>query len=91
LITVDWEERIDVKRMRTERLEKAKAALKKSGVDAWNQALVDMLPQLFPKAKLVDGQKIMLEARKTKTIDEINHFKLNPLTLPLSPRGRGAG
>ena len=175
LLTVDWEERIDVKRMREERLEKAKAALKKSGVDAlflfrlenvkyisgyrvhdwpmiffglasallingkdpyvftmdldhaqlrmpwiadrtiemtgggletedgvrnwvnkckdlmaqagiknpakigvdaWNQALVDMLPQLFPKTKLVDGQKIMLEARKTKTVDEINTLKV---------------
>src|SRR4030042_4916452 len=34
LITVDWEERIDVKRMRSERLDKAKAALKASGADA---------------------------------------------------------
>ena len=46
------------------------------GVDAWNQALVDMLPQLFPKTKLVDGQKIMLEARKIKTVDEINTLKV---------------
>ena len=175
LISVDWEERIDVKRMRSERLDKAKAALKKSGadalflfrlenvkyisgyrvhdwpmiffglasallingedpyiftmdvdhaklrmpwiaertieetgggletedgvrnwvqksldfmarvgikkpavigVDAWNHALVEMLPQLLPKTKLVDGQKIMLEARKTKTIDEINTLKV---------------
>jgi Xaa-Pro aminopeptidase len=46
------------------------------GVDAWNHPLVELLPQLFPKTKFVDGQKIMLEARKIKTIDEINCLKL---------------
>ena len=34
LAAVDWEERVDVKRMRAERLAKAKDAVKASGVDA---------------------------------------------------------
>jgi len=48
----------------------------KIGVDAWNQALMEELPRQFPKTKFVDGQYIMLEARKCKTIDEINMLKL---------------
>jgi Xaa-Pro aminopeptidase len=46
------------------------------GVDAWNHPLVQLLPQLFPKTKFVDGQEIILQARKIKTIDEINSLKL---------------
>src|SRR4030042_3855589 len=34
LIGVDWEERIDFRRMREERLKKARAWMKKNGVDA---------------------------------------------------------
>ena len=34
LMNVDWEERIDFRRMREERLAKAKASMKKNGVDA---------------------------------------------------------
>ena len=48
----------------------------KVGVDAWNQALMEELPRQFPKTKFVDGQYVMLEARKCKTMDEINMLKL---------------
>ena len=46
------------------------------GVDAWNPYLFEVLPKEFPKTKFVDGQKIMAEARKIKTVDEINSLKL---------------
>ena len=48
----------------------------KIGVDAWNQALIEELPKVFPNTKFVDGQFIMLEARKCKTVDEVNMLKL---------------
>lgn len=57
----------------------AKSGIKnpeKIGLDGWNQAMMEELPKVFPKTKFVDGQFIMLEARKCKTIDEINMLKL---------------
>ena len=48
----------------------------KIGVDDWNMAVMEELPRQFPKTKFVDGQFIMLEARKCKTVDEINMLKL---------------
>jgi len=48
----------------------------KIGVDDWNMAVMETLPKEFPNTKFVDGQFIMLEARKCKTIDEANMLKL---------------
>ena len=48
----------------------------KIGVDDWNYAVMEELPKQFPKTMFVDGQFIMLEARKCKTVDEVNMLKL---------------
>jgi Xaa-Pro aminopeptidase len=49
---------------------------RKIGVDSWCPSLYQILPKVFPKAEFVDGQHIMLEARKTKTQDEIWCLKM---------------
>lgn len=48
----------------------------KIGVDIWSPAMYEVLPKKFPNAKFVDGQKVMLSARKTKTPEEIACLKM---------------
>ena len=43
----------------------------KIGIDIWTPRMFDLLPQVFPKAKFVDGHKVMQEAQLIKTRDEI--------------------
>jgi len=45
-------------------------------VDCWSPALYEVLPEVFPNAKFVDGQAVMLKARFIKTKDEINCLKV---------------
>lgn len=52
------------------------AATATIGVDVWSPTMVDLLPQLLPNAKLVNGQDVMFEARKTKTFEEIQLLKM---------------
>ncbi|MGB9867967.1 MAG: M24 family metallopeptidase [Bacillota bacterium] len=46
------------------------------GVDAWSPALYEVLPEVFPHSKFVDGQEIILKARMIKTQDEIMCLKM---------------
>jgi len=52
------------------------AATATIGVDVWSPVMHDLLPELLPHAKLVDGQAVMYEARKTKTFEEIQCLKM---------------
>ncbi len=62
----------------------AKEVLEKAGiekpetiaVDAWSPALYKALPKVFPGAKFIDGQDLMMQARAIKTEDEINCLKI---------------
>ncbi|MDA8124333.1 MAG: Xaa-Pro peptidase family protein [Deltaproteobacteria bacterium] len=46
------------------------------GVDLWSPAMYKVLPQKLPNAKFVDGQEVMLDARKIKTPEEISCMKM---------------
>lgn len=46
------------------------------GVDSWSPALFKALPEEFPGVEFVDGEAIMIEARKIKTFDEIACLKM---------------
>lgn len=60
----------------------------KIGVDSWCPSLYEVLPVIFPRTKFVDGQKVMLEARKRKTKDEIKCLKM---AYAITVAGFGAG
>lgn len=49
---------------------------KRIGVDSWSPALFKALPEEFPGVEFVDGEAIMIEARKIKTWDEIACLKM---------------
>ena len=49
---------------------------KRIGVDSWSPALFKALPEEFPGVEFVDGEAIMIEARKIKTRDEIACLKM---------------
>ncbi len=68
---------VDVENFVTELLEFfPEAAKQKIGVDVWSPTMVDLMPGLLPNAKLVNGQDVMFEARKTKTFEEIQCLKM---------------
>lgn len=46
------------------------------GVDSWSPALFKALPEEFPGVEFVDGEAIMIDARKVKTRDEIACLKM---------------
>jgi Xaa-Pro aminopeptidase len=52
------------------------AATARIGVDVWSPAMHDLMPGLLPDADLVDGQAVMLDARKNKTFEEIQLLKM---------------
>jgi Xaa-Pro aminopeptidase len=52
------------------------AASARIGVDVWSPVMHELMPQLLSKAELVDGQAIMLDARKNKTFEEIQLLKM---------------
>ncbi len=54
------------------------SALKKAtiGVDIWSPSMVDLLSKKLPQTKFVNGQKVMLQARMTKTKDELDCMKM---------------
>jgi Xaa-Pro dipeptidase len=52
------------------------AATATIGVDVWSPTMVDLLPELLPDARLVNGQDVMYQARKTKTFEEIQLLKM---------------
>lgn len=52
------------------------AATATIGVDVWSPVMRELLPTLLPNAKLVDGQAVMFEARKTKTFEELQLLKM---------------
>lgn len=54
-----------------EKLAKLDINPKVIAVDAWSPALFEALPEIFPESKFIDGQEIILDARKTKTHDEV--------------------
>lgn len=58
------------------RLDKLGIVPKVIGVDAWSPALYEVLPEVFPNSKFVDGQEIILKARVIKTQDEIMCLKM---------------
>ena len=79
----DWA--VDAKR-RLEEMGIRKPA--KIGVDSWCPSLYEILPEVFPGTKFVDGQQILLEARKTKTADEVKCLKA---AYAITVAGFGAG
>jgi Xaa-Pro aminopeptidase len=46
------------------------------GVDIWSPAMYNVLPKRLPKAKFINGQDVMLQARVTKTPEEIACMKM---------------
>ena len=56
-------------------------------VDAWSPGLFIALPKVFPNAEFVNGQAVMLDARKIKTEDEIKCMKI---ACGITSRGMGA-
>ncbi len=66
----DWAE--DIKR----RLADQGVHPKCIAVDAWSPALYEVLPEVFPGVKFIDGQEIMLQARAIKSQDEINCLRI---------------
>ncbi len=49
---------------------------KRIGVDSWSPALFKALPEEFSGVEFVDGEAIMIEARKIKTRDEVACLKM---------------
>jgi len=46
------------------------------GVDIWSGQMMRILPTAFPKVDFVDGQDVMIQARKIKTPEEIACIKM---------------
>lgn len=46
------------------------------GVDIWSPAMFDVLQTRLPKATFVNGQEVMISARRIKTVDEIRCLKV---------------
>lgn len=61
--TKKWAEEIKVRL--------GKLAEGKIGIDLWTPDLAEWLPKYFPKAKFVDGKRVLTQAQMIKTKDEI--------------------
>jgi Xaa-Pro aminopeptidase len=48
----------------------------KIGVDSWPPALYDVIKEVFPHTKFVDGESIMVKARQVKNLEEIKCLKM---------------
>jgi len=68
----------DVERFADDLLEVFGSAIEKAriGIDIWSAAMYQVLPKRFPKAKFIDGQEVMLQARQIKTAEEIACMKM---------------
>ena len=70
---VDWEQRVDMDRLRSERLSRLKAALDASELGAVLAFDYANIAALAARGiTVVDGQQVFLEARRVKTRDEIS-------------------